>query len=75
MPVERHAPAALLPCRAVSLSAKAEKRDRLEEMERQVNAEFARRKIGGITILDPLCVGKTYPEYWDALRSLGVELR
>ncbi|RYH09138.1 MAG: 3-phosphoshikimate 1-carboxyvinyltransferase, partial [Alphaproteobacteria bacterium] len=32
-------------------------------------------KIGGITILDPLCVGKTYPGYWDALRSLGVELR
>ncbi|MDX2156745.1 MAG: 3-phosphoshikimate 1-carboxyvinyltransferase [Hyphomicrobiaceae bacterium] len=32
-------------------------------------------RIGGITILDPLCVGKTYPGYWDALRSLGVELR
>jgi 3-phosphoshikimate 1-carboxyvinyltransferase len=31
-------------------------------------------KIKGITILDPLCVGKTYPGYWDALRSLGVEL-
>ena len=31
-------------------------------------------KIGGITILDPACVGKTYPGYWDALRSLGVEL-
>ena len=30
-------------------------------------------KIGGITILDPDCVGKTYPGYWDALRSLGVE--
>ncbi len=30
-------------------------------------------KIGGITILDPECVGKTYPGYWDALRSLGVE--
>jgi 3-phosphoshikimate 1-carboxyvinyltransferase len=29
-------------------------------------------KIGGITILDPDCVGKTYPGYWDALRSLGV---
>ena len=26
-------------------------------------------KIGGITILDPDCVGKTYPGYWDALRS------
>jgi 3-phosphoshikimate 1-carboxyvinyltransferase len=32
-------------------------------------------RIGGITILDPECVGKTYPGYWDALRSLGVELR
>lgn len=31
-------------------------------------------KIGGITILDPDCVGKTYPGYWDALRSLGVKL-
>lgn len=30
--------------------------------------------IGGIEILDPDCVGKTYPGYWDALRSLGVEL-
>lgn len=32
-------------------------------------------KIGGITILDPGCVAKTYPGYWDALRSLGVDLR
>jgi 3-phosphoshikimate 1-carboxyvinyltransferase len=31
-------------------------------------------KIGGIVILDPDCVGKTYPGYWDALESLGVEL-
>ena len=31
-------------------------------------------RIGGITILDPDCVGKTYPGYWDALRSLGVEV-
>jgi 3-phosphoshikimate 1-carboxyvinyltransferase len=31
-------------------------------------------KVHGITILDPLCVGKTYPGYWDALRSLGVKL-
>ena len=29
-------------------------------------------KISGITILDPKCVGKTYPGYWDALASLGV---
>ena len=32
-------------------------------------------KVGGIAILDPDCVGKTYPGYWDALRSLGVEIR
>ena len=29
-------------------------------------------KIGGISILDPDCVGKTYPGYWDALAGLGV---
>jgi 3-phosphoshikimate 1-carboxyvinyltransferase len=29
-------------------------------------------KIHGITILDPDCVGKTYPAYWDALAELGV---
>lgn len=29
-------------------------------------------KIHGITILDPGCVAKTYPSYWDALASLGV---
>ena len=32
-------------------------------------------RLPGITILDPDCVGKTYPGYWDALSSLGVELR
>jgi 3-phosphoshikimate 1-carboxyvinyltransferase len=32
-------------------------------------------KIGGITILDPDCVDKTYPGYWDALASLGVTFR
>ncbi len=31
-------------------------------------------KIGGITILDPACTGKTYPDYWKALASLGVGL-
>nr|WP_117190798.1 3-phosphoshikimate 1-carboxyvinyltransferase [Rhizobium terrae] len=29
-------------------------------------------KIGGITILDPDCVTKTFPAYWDVLASLGV---
>jgi 3-phosphoshikimate 1-carboxyvinyltransferase len=32
-------------------------------------------KVEGITIRDPDCVGKTYPGYWDALTSLGVETR
>jgi 3-phosphoshikimate 1-carboxyvinyltransferase len=31
-------------------------------------------KIGGITILDPACVGKTYPAYWDMLEGLGVKI-
>ncbi|MGE7371292.1 3-phosphoshikimate 1-carboxyvinyltransferase [Neorhizobium sp. NPDC001467] len=31
-------------------------------------------KIGGITILDPDCVGKTFPHYWDVLSSLGVAI-
>ena len=31
-------------------------------------------KIRGITVLDPGCVAKTYPGYWDALLSLGVGL-
>ncbi len=30
--------------------------------------------VEGITILDPDCVGKTYPGYWAALASLGVSL-
>ncbi len=29
--------------------------------------------IGGVTILDPDCVAKTFPSYWDVLASLGVE--
>ncbi|UFH50718.1 3-phosphoshikimate 1-carboxyvinyltransferase [Pseudomonas sp. KNUC1026] len=29
-------------------------------------------KVSGIAIEDPLCVGKTYPEYWRELESLGV---
>jgi 3-phosphoshikimate 1-carboxyvinyltransferase len=32
-------------------------------------------RVGGIGIADPECVGKTYPGYWRALQSLGVELR
>jgi 3-phosphoshikimate 1-carboxyvinyltransferase len=33
---------------------------------------LAGMKIGGITILDPDCVAKTYPDYWNAMASLGV---
>jgi 3-phosphoshikimate 1-carboxyvinyltransferase len=31
-------------------------------------------KVHGIAILDPDCVAKTYPGYWDALAALGVVL-
>jgi 3-phosphoshikimate 1-carboxyvinyltransferase len=31
-------------------------------------------KIGGITILDPGCVAKTYPAYWEMMQGLGVKL-
>ncbi|RMP83610.1 hypothetical protein ALQ17_03487 [Pseudomonas fluorescens] len=31
-------------------------------------------KVSGIRIQDPDCVAKTYPEYWTALGSLGVQL-
>jgi 3-phosphoshikimate 1-carboxyvinyltransferase len=31
-------------------------------------------KINGITILDPGCVAKTFPAYWDMYRQLGVVL-
>lgn len=31
-------------------------------------------RINGVTILDPACTGKTYPEYWEMLSGLGVEL-
>ena len=29
---------------------------------------------GGITIEGAECVSKTYPDYWNTLRSLGVKL-
>ncbi|PID46353.1 MAG: 3-phosphoshikimate 1-carboxyvinyltransferase [Proteobacteria bacterium] len=31
-------------------------------------------KVEGITILDPGCVAKTYPKYWEDIASLGVVL-
>jgi len=31
-------------------------------------------RMGGVTILDPACTGKTYPDYWQMLQALGVEL-
>ncbi len=30
--------------------------------------------VQGVTILDPACTGKTYPDYWEMLAGLGVEL-
>jgi 3-phosphoshikimate 1-carboxyvinyltransferase len=30
--------------------------------------------VPNIVILDPACTGKTYPDYWDMLARLGVEL-
>jgi 3-phosphoshikimate 1-carboxyvinyltransferase len=32
-------------------------------------------RLQGVTILDPACTGKTYPEYWTMLESLGVALQ
>ncbi|MHA6690528.1 3-phosphoshikimate 1-carboxyvinyltransferase [Devosia sp. A449] len=32
-------------------------------------------RLPGITILDPACTGKTYPDYWAMLTGLGVELQ
>lgn len=32
-------------------------------------------RVPGVTILDPACVGKTYPGYWRYLASLGVILK
>ncbi|UXT56360.1 3-phosphoshikimate 1-carboxyvinyltransferase [Agrobacterium fabrum] len=34
---------------------------------------LAALKIGGIAIQNPACVAKTYPGYWNALASLGVD--
>jgi len=31
-------------------------------------------RVPGVTILDPACVGKTYPAYWDDLARLGVTI-
>jgi 3-phosphoshikimate 1-carboxyvinyltransferase len=31
-------------------------------------------KVSGLTILDPSCVAKTFPQYWDVLQSLGVKM-
>ena len=32
-------------------------------------------RVPGMTIMDPGCVGKTYPDYWRDLAGLGVELQ
>ena len=58
----------------------AAKRNAITEIETYedhriaMSLALAGLRIGGITILNPDCVGKTYPGYWDALRSLGVTL-
>jgi len=31
-------------------------------------------KINGIQIEDPMCVTKTFPNYWEVLRGLGVRI-
>ncbi len=31
-------------------------------------------KVSGLSILDPGCVAKTFPAYWDVLKSLGVQM-
>ncbi|MDP4992894.1 MAG: hypothetical protein NWQ37_17050, partial [Marivita lacus] len=30
--------------------------------------------LPGVTIEDPDCVSKTFPDYWEVLRGLGVEV-
>ncbi|MBL7236757.1 MAG: 3-phosphoshikimate 1-carboxyvinyltransferase [Komagataeibacter hansenii] len=35
---------------------------------------LAALKIPGLSILNPGCVGKTFPAYWDTLRALGVSI-
>jgi len=31
--------------------------------------------VDGVAILDPACTAKTWPEWWDVLKGLGVELK
>ena len=35
---------------------------------------LAALKIDDVRIEDPYCVSKTFPEYWDVLRGLGVSV-
>ncbi|WP_299784992.1 3-phosphoshikimate 1-carboxyvinyltransferase [uncultured Marivita sp.] len=35
---------------------------------------LAAMKVEGVRIEDPYCVSKTFPNYWDVLRGLGVEV-
>ena len=32
-------------------------------------------RVSGVTILDPGCVGKTYPDYWKDMAALGVSMK
>ena len=40
-----------------------------------MSLSLAGLRVPGVTILDPGCVAKTYPNYWRDLETLGVELR
>ena len=40
-----------------------------------MSLSLAGLRVPGVTILDPGCVAKTYPEYWRDLVTLGVELK
>ena len=39
-----------------------------------MSMSLAGLRVPAVTILDPECVGKTYPNYWRDLAALGVEL-
>ncbi len=62
---------------APSLNLSRNARSKIETYEdHRIAMSFALAglRTSGVVILDPDCVGKTYPGYWDALASLGVEL-
>jgi 3-phosphoshikimate 1-carboxyvinyltransferase len=59
-----------------ALTAKAPVRiETYEDHRIAMSFALAGLRTGGIVVLDPGATAKTYPAYWDALQSLGVELR